>query len=76
MVLIMTNILKLGINKFPELKKFKNLNIESLKPIRKANISIVSALLEHLYEPTKVIKYLIKNTTDCLMKYRFLKRIK
>ena len=62
------DILKLGINKFPELKRrFKNLNIESLKPIRKANVSIVSALLEHLYEPTKVIKYLIKNTKDCLI---------
>ena len=61
-------ILNLGIKKFPELKnKCKKLNIEGFKPIRKANISIVSALLEHLYEPVKVIKYLIKNTKDCLI---------
>jgi hypothetical protein len=80
------DILNLGIKKFPELKnKNKKLNIESLKPIRKANISIVSALLEHLYEPAKVIKYLIKNTKDCLIlripiskkgSYNFIKKTK
>lgn len=60
--------LSLGIKKFPELKKkCRRLNIESYKPIRKANISIVSSLLEHLYEPTKVLNYLIKNTKDCLI---------
>jgi hypothetical protein len=80
------DILNLGIKKFPELKnKNKKLNIESLKLIRKANISIVSALLEHLYEPAKVIKYLIKNTKDCLIlripiskkgSYNFIKKTK
>lgn len=60
--------LSLGLKKFPELKKkCRRLNIESYKPIRKANISIVSSLLEHLYEPTKVLNYLIKNTKDCLI---------
>jgi trans-aconitate methyltransferase len=80
------DILTLGIKKFPELKKkYKILDIESLKPIRKANISVVSALLEHLYEPAKVLKYLIKNTKDCLIlripiskkgSYNFIKKSK
>ena len=62
------SILNLGIKKFPELKKkCRKLNVEKYKPIRKANISIVSSLLEHLYEPTKVLKYLIKYTKDCLI---------
>lgn len=62
------DILNLGLKKFPELKKkYMKLNIESFKPIRKANISVVSALLEHLYEPFKVLKFLIKHTTNCLI---------
>ena len=62
------NILQLGLKKFPELKKkYKYYNIESYAPIRKANISIVSSILEHLHEPKKVLEYIIKNTKDCLI---------
>ena len=62
------NILELGLKKFPELKKmYKDYNIESYPPIRKANISIVSSILEHLGEPKKVLEYIIKNTKDCLI---------
>lgn len=80
------DILNLGLKKYPELKKkHRKLNIESFKPIRKANISVVSALLEHLYEPLQVIKYLIKYTKDCLIlripvsakgSYNFIKQTK
>ena len=61
-------IIQLGLKKFPELKKkYKNYNIESYEPIRKANISIVSSLLEHVNDPKKVLEYIIKNTKDCLI---------
>ena len=63
------DVLNLGLKKFPELKKrHLILNIESFKPlIRKADISVTSALLEHSYKPFQVLKYLLKHTKKCLI---------
>ena len=61
-------ILNLGIKKFPNLKnKHKKLNIERLKSLRRANITVVSSLLEHLNKPFEVLNYIIKNNKNCLV---------
>ena len=60
--------LDIGLNKFPELKnKFHLADIEKVNQIRNADITVISALLEHLNKPTKVLNLLIQNTKKCLI---------
>jgi 2-polyprenyl-3-methyl-5-hydroxy-6-metoxy-1,4-benzoquinol methylase len=54
--------------KFPELKKKLFLtNVTNCSNIRKADVTIVSSLLEHIDCPIKVLNYLISKTKKCLI---------
>ena len=59
--------LKIGLKKFPELKKrFKICNIENTN-IRQADCSIISSTLEHLDFPYKALKNIIKSTKKIIL---------
>jgi 2-polyprenyl-3-methyl-5-hydroxy-6-metoxy-1,4-benzoquinol methylase len=62
------NALDSAKKKFPELKKKLFLtNLTNCSNIRKADVTIVSSLLEHLDCPIKVLNYLIYKTKKCLI---------
>ena len=59
--------LKIGLKKFPELKKrFKICNMENTN-IRRADCSIISSTLEHLDFPYKALKNIIKSTRKIII---------
>ena len=59
--------LKIGLKKFPELKKrFKICNIENTN-IRRVDCSIISSTLEHLDFPYKALKRIIKSTRKIIL---------
>ena len=59
--------LKIGLKKFPELKKkFKICNIEKTE-LRKCDCSVISATLEHTDNPYRVLKNLVKSSKKLII---------
>jgi len=66
------DFINLGLKYFPELKdNFKVCNIEDIQP-RKADISIISATLEHAENPYKLIKNVLMSTSHEVILRTFL----
>ena len=62
----------LGLKHFPELeKKYKICNIESAK-LKINDISVCSAILEHMERPTKIINHILKTTKQIVIFRTFL----
>lgn len=57
----------IGLKYFPELKKFyKCANAEDIK-LRKTEVSVVSATLEHVDNPKKILKNIINSTSKIII---------
>jgi SAM-dependent methyltransferase len=56
----------IGLKKFPNFKKYKICNIENFK-LRSCDFSIISATLEHVQNPFKVLKNIIKSTKKIIV---------
>ena len=72
------NFIKLGLTKFPELKKkYKIGNCENIK-LLKTDFSIMSAVLEHADNPIKLLNNVISSTRKiiCIRTYLVLNHIK
>ena len=58
---------KIGLKKFPELKKkHKICNIENFK-LRKCDCSVISATLEHADNPLKILRNLVKSSKKIII---------
>jgi len=61
------NFVNLGLKKFPELKKkFKIANMENIK-LRKTDCSVISAVLQHVDRPYKVLNKIFTSTKKIII---------
>jgi len=66
------NYIKLGLSKFPELKnKYKIGDIQKLN-LRRADCTIISATLEHVFNPSKLLESIFKSTKKIIILRTFL----
>jgi 2-polyprenyl-3-methyl-5-hydroxy-6-metoxy-1,4-benzoquinol methylase len=64
--------INIGLKYFPELKKkYKICNVESAK-LKINDISVCSAVLEHIEKPTKIINHILKTTKKVVIFRTFL----